>query len=339
MTGWAESSFTGRPGRALGPLSLLEPFQRGAKRRSTPGASHESALALPRLIVGADQRVRNAFRATLRDEPSTASLISTAELDPGDVLEVGDLADAIARAEQVIRERASGPRLSTPAAPSSSGVRDIFDALVTDDCVGPAVHAPYIPTPIPPRPTPVPPPPQLLAHNRASTIPPPPPNGTQQLPEVRIPSVARTAPILVLDEDAFYYPAGKIPGFAAGTVEDHGPARSFLRNLRERPVLLSWIAVVILAPLTLLSLFAVGVGIGRARAAREAAVTSRMAAPKHVETPAAPVETAPQPIVAAQPTAHPTPEAAPAPEVPVLDVNSLKTAPPSKRSKPSKARR
>jgi hypothetical protein len=263
---------------------------------------------MPGLIVGADPRVRNAFRKTLRDEPSTARLISTAELDPADVLEVGDLAQAIARAEQVIRERASAPRLSTPAAPSSSGTRDIFDALVTDDCIGPALHAPYIPTPIPP--------PPALARDRASTIPPPPPNGTLRLPALRIPPAPCTAPLLAIDEHAFHYPGG--------TFQDHASPRSPWARVSERKVLL-WVAVAVLTPLMLLLLFAVGVGIGRARAAREVSTTSTMAAARTTATPPAPV-----PAAAAQPTAAPTAES---PEVPVLDVRSLKSAPPPNRAK------
>jgi hypothetical protein len=277
------------------------------------------------LIVGADPRVRNAFRATLRDEPSTASLISTAELDPADVLEVGDLARAIARAEQVIRERASAPRLSTPAAPSSSGTRDIFDALVTDDCIGPALHAPYIPTPIPPPPTPA------LARNRASTIPPPPPNGTLRLPELHVPPAPRTAPLLVIDERAFYHFA-----HSAGTFQDHAPARSPWACLGERKVLL-WVAVAVITPLMLLSLFVVGVQLGRARAAREASIPATMAAPRTTaEVPTAPAATVPRPKAAAQPTAAPTAES---PGVPVLDVRSLKSAPPPNRSKSAQTQR
>ncbi|GEM_PF-2431931 len=300
------------------------------------------------LIAGADTRVRNAFRATLRDEPSTASLISTAELAPCDVLEVEDLTQAIARAEEVIRERASRPRLSTPGAPSTA--RDIFDALVTDDCIGPAVHAPYVPTPVPPRatptpppalaplPTPVPPPltpvpPAALARDRAFTIPPPPNDAPS---EVHVPPAAPTLPMHLLDAGAQHGVAGEVWGAADVAFERARP--SIWARLRERKVLWASLAFVILVPLTLLSVFAVGVGIGRARAAREAALTT-LTAPRPLEQPAVPAASVPQSTAAAQPTTAPTLQTDPAAEVPVLDVKSLKTAPPPSRAKAAKKRR
>ncbi|MDF2692635.1 MAG: hypothetical protein K0S65_1018, partial [Labilithrix sp.] len=56
---------------------------------------------------GSDHQVRNAFRATLLDEPSSTAVVGTQELDAADVLEVTDLANAIARAEEVLRVRSS----------------------------------------------------------------------------------------------------------------------------------------------------------------------------------------------------------------------------------------
>lgn len=87
--------------------------------------------------------------------------------DESDVLQINGLSRAIERAERVIRDRASSTSVSdattlrrTLAASVSSFANepadDIFDSLVnarstpTDDAIGPAVHAPYIPTPIPP---------------------------------------------------------------------------------------------------------------------------------------------------------------------------------------------
>ncbi len=96
---------------------------------------------------GSDHRVRNAFRATLVAVPSSVNLLKALEADADDVLEVTNLDRAIAKAEAVIRERSSR---ALEVAPDSSAI-DIFDSIAsTDDTAGPAVHMPYIPTPVPP---------------------------------------------------------------------------------------------------------------------------------------------------------------------------------------------
>jgi hypothetical protein len=91
------------------------------------------------MISRGDESARNAFCAALREEtPLPLAVNVTQELDALDILEVQDVADAIARAEQ------SKPSLSRSR-------RDIFDLLgrdvPTDDASGPAVHAPVIPMP------------------------------------------------------------------------------------------------------------------------------------------------------------------------------------------------
>ena len=111
------------------------------------------------MISGGDESARNAFRAYLRDDSSQLSVVSTEEMSAGDVLEVKNLADAIERAERVMRE--------------SSRPRDMFAELgsevtplpiPTDDASGPAVYAKPVLTPVPPRavstpiPAPAPPP-------------------------------------------------------------------------------------------------------------------------------------------------------------------------------------
>jgi hypothetical protein len=277
--------------------------------------------------------VRNAFRATLRDEPSGTSLISTQELDAADVLEVTDLANAIARAEEVIRARSSSRALLVAAAPSSSGAPDIFDALVeakgddssgvakaaTDDIAGSAQYAPYIPTPIPAaRVTPVPPPPKM---------PPPPAMPRSPVPKVALPvnpdrtqplsamGATMMPPILVLDEDAFYHPAGRIRGFADVTIEGYRPEPTLLVRIRERRHTLSWIALAVLLPLMLLAVFAVSMdrGISFTRTEPTTVVTTPVAKP--VQTAVAP----PPPATVA---------------MPVFDVKSLPTAPaPAKRGR------
>lgn len=97
------------------------------------------------MISGGDESARNAFRAYLRDESSQRGLVSTEEMTAADVLEVKNLADAIARAEEALRLESSRPR---------STARDMFAELAssTDDIAGPAVFAAPTPTPVPPAP-------------------------------------------------------------------------------------------------------------------------------------------------------------------------------------------
>jgi hypothetical protein len=314
------------------------------------------------LNFGSDHQVRNAFRATLLDEPSSTAILGTQELDAADVLEVTDLANAIARAEEALRARSS--RMLPD---SSASHPDIFDKLLardedekdakveqtaadTDDAVGPAVHVPYRPTPLPPRAAPIPLPPGITrpatllrapeplyptpipvpsGDTPMPAIPPPAPsparkaglsaNATQPLAAVSIPPAARTAPLLLIDEDAFYHPAGRIRTLAEATLDGYRPEPTLLVRLRERRQKLSWVVLAVLAPLLLLVLFVVAVGIGRA----SVPATPMEAAPV--------VEPAPQPAAPAvveQPAATVAPVATS--DVPVVDVNSLKSVAPAK---------
>ncbi|MDF2696847.1 MAG: hypothetical protein K0S65_5230, partial [Labilithrix sp.] len=266
-----------------------------------------------------------------------------------------------------------------PGVDSSPVVReaDIFDRLVaagtqvdtveTDDAVGPAVHVPYRPTPLPPRtspiplppgikrpatllrapeavyPTPIPVPPSSSpTTSEASPAPAPPAgsrsvNATQPLAAISLPPAARTAPILILDEDAFYHPAGRIRTLADATLEGYRPEPTLLVRLRQRRHTLSWVVGVVLAVFALVALFAGALGFGRAHAS---------AAEPVVAAPVAPPVTTVKPVVTAAPKPEPTPTAAPvtpvskvaepapvsaAPaDVPVFDVNSLKSVPASK---------
>ena len=106
-------------------------------------------------------------------------------------------------------------------------------------------------------------------------------------------------------------------------------------RLRQRRHALSKVVLLVLAPLTLLALFAVAVGIGRASAEHTSA--EHEAQP----TPAQPAATTPPKAEAKIATPEPTVKAAPpAPEptvkaaapastdeIPVFDVNSLKSVP------------
>ena len=283
------------------------------------------------------------------------------------------------------------------SAEQESRSEDIFDKLVgakrasespagdrpvaTDDAIGPAIHAPYRPTPLPPRTSSIPLPPGIarpatllrapeevfatpiptpvnvaanVAANMTATtpssaplatlLPPPAPallsvNATQPLAALSIPPAARTAPILILDEDAFYHPAGRIRTLADVTIDGYRPEPTLMVRLRERRHALKWVVAAIVASLALFAIFAVAVGFGRATADRPAPVSAeKPVATEPAKAATAPIATTPiatAPTATATATAAPaaTPEAAPtatAPEVPVFDVNSLKSAPPIK---------
>lgn len=203
----------------------------------------------------ADKRASHAFVATLREEPSTASLNAafTQKTKTENVMKVDGLATAIARAEEVIRERVKNG--SRP---------DIFEALVsshdlrssphaTDDASGPALYQPYIPTPIPPR-------------SAGSTLPPPVASMLESIPAPpRVPS------IVVLDPQAFYHPPPP-PSYA--------PAR-------PRRSAFGAFAIAFVAPLIAVALLIGGVSYAKARKAdRGVASTSAVITPVKLETPA-----------------------------------------------------
>lgn len=267
--------------------------------------------------------------ATLKEYPSTTALLPPAPAEQTEVLEVRDLPKAIKLAEEAIRGRGS-PRRE----PSASAPEDIFDSLVasannksTDDTSGPHAYR---------RSTPVPPPPRPFGVRAANGTLPLHTLSAEAAANIHIPPAVRTAPILVLDEDAFYHPAGRIRGFADVTIEPetrYVPEPTLMMRLRQRRNLLSWIAAAVLAPLTLLALFAVAMSVGRARAAREAAAQTVMTT-KSVVTTATTVTT---PSNAVEKSAPPSPGPGPlaaqnhAQSVPVANVKSLKSAPSSKR--------
>jgi hypothetical protein len=156
------------------------------------------------MISGGDESARNAFRAYLRDDSSQLSIISTEEMTPGDVLEVKNLADAIERAERVMRE--------------SSRPRDMFAELgenaptvPTDDASGPAVYARPTLTPVPPAVT------SLMA--TPLPLPPTMPSAltTQPLPIIYVPIEPPS------EEDAFLQPAGRMRNFAEETLDGYRP--------------------------------------------------------------------------------------------------------------------
>jgi hypothetical protein len=154
-------------------------------------------------------------------------------------------------------------------------------------------------------------------------------NATQPLLAVAsIPPGARTAPILILDEDAFYHPAGRIRTLADVTLDGYRPEPTLMLRLRQRRQSFTWFVAAIVGGLALFAIFAVAVGFGRASV--EAPEPSTVSAPRaqapKLETTAetTKAETTPARGTGAAPTAT-------APDVPVFDVNSLKNAPPARR--------
>lgn len=219
------------------------------------------------MISGGDESARNAFRAYLRDESSQRGLVTTEEMTAADVLEVKNLADAIARAEEAMR------------APRSSK-RDMFAELAaaTDDASGPAVFAAARPTPVPP------PPPAVVTAAAAPAAAPPAPI---------------TQPLLLVpnEEDAFLQPAGRMRSFADETLDGYRPLATLELRIRARRHTASWVVGGVLAVLAVLVVVALVVG----RATKEpvapapvalapppAVVTTTTATPKAAEPTVAP---------------------------------------------------
>ena len=187
---------------------------------------------------------RNAFRVGLREDTplpfATARTGAgvTQELDPSDILEVQDMAEAIARAEKLVTGPLRPSQTLLPAAsPPSAG--DIFEALgrrPTDDTAGPATPAPAgLLTPIPPAfPTPVP------------GLSPSPPRSTPRY--VTMPS-APTA----LEDDAFYHPLGRMRSLADQTLDGYRPEPTLLVRAASRRKRFSWLFVAALLPILVLA--------------------------------------------------------------------------------------
>lgn len=179
------------------------------------------------MISGGDESARNAFRAYLRDESSQRGLVTTEEMTAADVLEVKNLADAIARAEEAMRAESSRPRSK----------RDMFAELAaaTDDASGPAVFAAARPTPIPPPPA-------------AAPAPIPPPPATD--PVILVPN----------EEDAFLQPAGRMRSFADETLDGYRPEPTLELRIRARRSTASWVVAGAVAVLGIVAIAAFALG-------------------------------------------------------------------------------
>lgn len=150
------------------------------------------------MISGGDESARNAFRANLQDD-SQLSILSTEEMSPGDVLEVKNLADAIERAERLLRESSRPRDMFAELGGDMSTPLPIARDSATDDASGPAIYARPTFTPVPPA---------------AESTPLPPPMPAQPLPILMIPTT---------EEDAFLQPAGRMRHFADETLEGYRP--------------------------------------------------------------------------------------------------------------------
>jgi hypothetical protein len=267
------------------------------------------------MISDGDSVAKNAFRvALLSASPDDTPLPvnRTQELDPNDILEVRDMAEAIARAEQIV----TAPRSSR----RGLGEVDLFDTLgrrPTDDTAGPAT-----PAPLPVTPTPVPASatrlmrPEAVVRGPLGTPVPPAPKPAHEL-VLSLPST---------EEDAYFAPAGRIRSLADQTLDGYRPEPTLLLRARRRRSSYTWIIAAALLPLAALAGFAI---FGRAEPVAPSTSTTTIA----TATMAAATSTALPPIAAAvaKPSPNTVATATPAkanagPGVPVFDVNSLPPA-------------
>jgi hypothetical protein len=271
------------------------------------------APASSRLIADGDSVARNAFRVGLREDTPLpiASLADragiTQELDPGDILEVQDMAAAIARAEMLV--------LRTPIPPakaSASSEPDMFEALgqratrATDDASGPATPAPpYVATPVPPAPTS----PRYVTMPSAPIVP--------AIASPALPAIPPSpAPPTALEDDAFYHPLGRMRSLADVTLDGYRPEPTLLVRAASRRKRFSWVLLAALVPLVVLAGIAVAASSpldpavrSRASAAVTSEKTPLASTSVHVRAKSSAVGEAKQPA-----------------GTPVFDVNSLPPA-------------
>jgi hypothetical protein len=270
------------------------------------------------MIADGDSVARNAFRlAMLTAAPEETPLPNTTqELDPSDILEVRDMAEAIARAEQIV----AAPRSSHPASRRNvSDAPDIFDALghtlasrrrPTDDTAGPA-------TPAPDRVTPIGQPPHrdaaVLVRPASVPVtlrsPGQPSNMVLSLPTVPAPSSAMNLP----ENDAYFHPAGRIRSLADVTLDGYRPEPTLLLRARGRRRSFVWVLAAVLVPALVLTVIAV---LGREDAKSATVTTGAVTSAEAQRSP--PIATTP---VRGTPARTDAPLA-----VPVFDVKNLPTS-------------
>jgi hypothetical protein len=259
------------------------------------------------MIADGDSVARNAFRVALltaAPEETPLPVNTTQELDPSDILEVRDMAEAIARAEQLV----AAPRSSRPSSRRNVG-GDLFESLgrrPTDDTSGPATPAPLgIMTAA-----------QLM---RPESI-------TRPVTPVEsmVLSLPVTAPLA--EDDAYYHPAGRIRSLADVTLDGYRPEPTLLLRARARRKSFSWVLGAVLLPLAVLA----GIALLDRQETATAATSMTTIATATIVTTATP-RVAPKANAA---SAKPALESHG--NVPVFDVNSLPTA--GSRGKPRSAR-
>ena len=264
------------------------------------------------MIADGDSVARNAFRvALLTAAPNETPLPvnTTQELDPSDILEVRDMAEAIARAEQLV----AAPR--SPASQRSLG--DLFESLgrrPTDDTAGPATPAPV-----------------MIAANAvlARPVTPAPFVSPVSAMVLSLPVAApseRSAERPGTEDDAYFHPAGRIRSLADVTLDGYRPEPTLLLRARGRRKSFAWIFGAALIPIVALAAIAI---LGRQETPPPVVSTTTIATATIVTTAALPSPAAPTARPAPLPTQTPQ-SAKPTVEshggVPVFDVNSLPTA-------------
>jgi hypothetical protein len=307
-----------------------------------PSTGRNLAVSSNRLISDGDSVARNAFRVGLRTDtplpvaaavggPAARATLTlapggsagiTQELDPNDILEVQDMAAAIARAEMILASPTPPRTIASASATASATRTDIFETLgrrATDDTAGPATPAPpyayaSLPTPIPIPPALTPSAPRYLTMPSAS------------------------------EDDAFYQPSPRMRSLADVTLDGYRPEPTLLVRAASRRKRFSWLMVAALLPLmTLAAIAGFASTAGPESSARtttttttSAATMARMArAPSTAATARTPLATssalskAPSRRTTATTTDVAT-AAPPAAGPPVFDVNSLPTARPGR---------
>jgi len=263
------------------------------------------------MIAGGDHKARNAFLTNLRDDSSRRVIDATVpnrtqELDPSDILEVKDLANAIERAE-----RSMVTPLPIPAQ-YSRGL-DMFDALgtsadsssdfdATDDTSGPALHAPVIPTPIP--------------------------------PAMAAPAPKPSAPILYVqaaEDDAYLQPAPRIRSLAEESLQLRAQPTLLVRAQGRRRKATTIAGIVFgLAALFMGGAFAANALTAQADAAPLPVATTTIATATLAKTSTPAPETKPTEAKPVEAKAEPKPAAAKPAEKPAVPTFDVKSLPPAK---------
>lgn len=287
-------------------------------------------------IADRESAARNTFRlgAFAPDDTPPPTVNSTQELDPSDILEVRDMAEVFARAEEIRRRSDSRTHAETARDRSSRSTHDFAESTPasdrnadarhrtsrpTDDIAGPATHA-------------------------AS-------------------SLVFTVPLPSDDDDAFYHPAGRIRSPAIeSTRELYATDATIVIRARERRKKFSWVLGVLLVPLSMLAGIAIFGGLSSQDEATPVSTTTistativaapeapivppakanalvdspspAVAPPVAVEAAAnASAPAAAGPVLNATNASTPSRPNAPGLSIPVVDVNSLPTARASGRS-------